>query len=71
MKMGLERGILRWDIHASVLSARLSRVEASLRAASTAEPEGHSEKLRALLRERDDLLRARSALGPSPRAKMG
>ena len=71
MKMGLERGILRWDIHASLLRARLDRAEESLRAMEDDQAEGQPERLRALRRERDDLIRKLSALGPSPRAKMG
>jgi hypothetical protein len=77
MKMGIDRGILRWDIRASMLSARLTRVEESL-AALEANPVGdgngardHTDRLRSLAHERDDLMRKLAALGPSPRAKMG
>ncbi|HKV84532.1 MAG TPA: hypothetical protein VJN88_08250 [Ktedonobacterales bacterium] len=77
MKMGIDRGILRWDIRASMLTARLRQVEGAL-ASLEANPPGdgngardHTERLRSLARERNDLMRALAALGPSPRAKMG
>ena len=77
MKMGIDRGILRWDIRASMLTARLTQVEGAL-AAFEANPVGegngareHTERLRALSREHEDLMRKLAALGPSPRAKMG
>jgi hypothetical protein len=77
MKMGIDRGIMRWDIRAYMLTERLARVEESL-AVLEADPAGegngardHADRLRALSRERNDLLRKLAALGPSPRAKMG
>ena len=71
MKMGIERDILRWDIHDSLLRGRLARVEESLRALETSSDAKRPERLGALERERDELLRAISRQGPSPRAKMG
>lgn len=71
MKMGIERGVLRWDIHESLLRARLRRVEDSLRGLETAPEPKPSERLSALQRDRDELLRALNSRGPSPRAKMG
>lgn len=71
MKMGIERDILRWDIHDSLLRGRLARVEESLRALETSSDAKRPERLGALERDRDELLRAISRQGPSPRAKMG
>lgn len=71
MKMGIERGVVRWDIHESLLRARLLRVEESLRALESASDAGPSERLDALNRDRIELLLALSRQGPSPRAKMG
>ena len=71
MKMGIERDILRWDIHDSLLRGRLARGEESLRALETSSDAKRPGRLGALERERDELLRAISRQGPSPRAKMG
>jgi hypothetical protein len=71
MNMGRERGILRWELHHSLLTQRLARVEETLE--GMAEPKGarERERLEQLTREREDLQRKLQALGPSPSAKMG
>jgi hypothetical protein len=71
MNMGRERGILRWELHHSLLAQRLARIEETL--AGMAEPKGQRERerLEQLTREREDLQRKLQALGPSPSAKMG
>jgi hypothetical protein len=71
MNLGRERGILRWQLHHSMLTQRLARIEETL--AGMAEPKGprERERLEQLTRERADLQRRLQALGPSPSAKMG
>lgn len=71
MTMGIERDILRWDIHHSLLRGRLARVEDSLRALESSTDAKRDDRQTALQRDRDELLRALSRQGPSPRAKMG
>lgn len=71
MKMGIERDILRWDIHDSLLRGRLARIEESLRALEASTDAKRVERVSALQHDRNDLLRALSRHGPSPRAKMG
>lgn len=71
MKMGIERDILRWDIHDSLLRGRLARVEESLSALETSTDAKRAERLSALQRDRNELLSALSRQGPSPRAMMG
>jgi hypothetical protein len=67
MKMGRERNVLRWDIHASLLRERLERVERALGAA----PAPAGDRAAQLAREAAALQRQLQQLGPSPRAKMG
>ena len=69
MKMGRERAILRWDIHASQLQQRVARVEEQL--AALGEPAGPRDRAARLAAELEDLRGQLRALGPSPRAKMG
>ena len=71
MKMGRERAVLRWDIHATLLQERIARVEQAL--ASLESPPGPRTRERAaqLTAELADLRRQLAALGPTPRAKMG
>jgi hypothetical protein len=71
MNMGRERGILRWELHHSLLARRLAHIEETL--AGLGEPKGarERERLEQLTREREDLQRKLQALGPSPSAKMG
>ncbi len=68
MWMGRERGIIRWDIHFSLLTMRLRRAEAALQALGERENGNKRARLEAEVR---DLQRQLNALGPSPRAKMG
>jgi hypothetical protein len=44
MNLGRERGILRWELHHSLLTQRLARVEETL--AGMAEPKGARERER-------------------------
>lgn len=67
MKMGRERNVLRWDIHASLLHERIEKVERALGAS----PAPGGDRAAQLARERADLRRQLDRLGPSPRAKMG
>lgn len=71
MKMGRERAVLRWDIHASLLEERIVRAEQAL--SSVGPPTGSRtrERIAQLTDELADLRRQLAALGPSPRAKMG
>jgi hypothetical protein len=71
MKMGRERAVLRWDIHASLLEERLARAEQAR--ASLGQPTGQRSRERAaqLDAELAELRRRLAALGPTPRAKMG
>ena len=77
MHMGRERGVLRWDIRRSLLDAQLVRVEEALAAldATPVTPKTnlreHTSRRERLSKERLDLLQQITALGPSPRAKMG
>jgi hypothetical protein len=71
MKMGRERDVLRWDIHASLLRGRIAGLEASLASAGAREPAHADERIARLERELDAMRRQLAALGPSPRAKMG
>ncbi|MFI5274247.1 MAG: hypothetical protein ACHQ4H_14530 [Ktedonobacterales bacterium] len=72
MKMGRERGILRWEIHETLLRDALARAEGEL-AALGRDPAGprDEERARTLTGERAALQRRLQALGPSPKAKMG
>ncbi|HLZ25176.1 MAG TPA: hypothetical protein VKQ30_23895 [Ktedonobacterales bacterium] len=67
MKMGRERAVLRWDIHASLLQERIARTEQAL--SSLGAPANQRTRERAA--ELADLRRQLAALGPTPRAKMG
>jgi hypothetical protein len=70
MKMGRERTVLGWDIHAAALKLQIEQVESEL-AGTPAEPanaRGRAAWLTARLAELQHQIRA---LGPSPRAKMG
>jgi hypothetical protein len=70
MKMGRERTVLGWDIHAAALKLQIEQVESEL-AGSPAElsnARGRAAWLTARLAELQHQLRA---LGPSPRARMG
>lgn len=71
MKMGRERGILRWDAHSAILTARLERAERQL--ATVGAPLGgrDRERVARLTQEIEQLRDQLRALGPSPRAKMG
>lgn len=75
MKMGRERDILRWDIHTSLLRERIVRTEEAIAAiqadGEAALSQRDRERVGRLNRELADLRHRLSALGPSPRAKMG
>ncbi|MGZ3599924.1 MAG: hypothetical protein ACXVCO_14230 [Ktedonobacterales bacterium] len=75
MKMGRERDILRWDIHTSLLRERIARVEEAIADmlidGEAALSQRDRERVGRLNRELADLRHRLSALGPSPRAKMG
>jgi hypothetical protein len=71
MKMGRERDILRWDIHATLLRERIAHLEATiapLRDAASVEASNQAGRLE---HELADLRHRLATLGPSPRAKMG
>lgn len=70
MPMGRERGVLRWDIRATLLADQLAEVERELGNTPEAAPKAQERRER-LEQERLELLSALRALGPSPRAKMG
>jgi hypothetical protein len=70
MKMGRERTVLRWDIHASLIRDRIASVEASLASLREA-PVPNAEQRAQLEAELTALRKRLAALGPSPRAKMG
>lgn len=77
MHMGRERGVLRWDIHHSLLDAQLTSVEEALAALDAAPvtpkttPREHAGQRERLRQQRFDLLQQIAQLGPAPRAKMG
>lgn len=73
MKMGRERAVLRWDVHASLLDERIARAEQALASLETPAPTNPRTRERAahLKAELAELHRQRTALGPTPRAKMG
>jgi hypothetical protein len=71
MRMGRERGILRWDVHAAILTQQRDRAERQLTAISTPAAKGDRERVARLTRDLEGLRDRLRALGPSPRARMG
>ena len=77
MNMGRERGVLRWDIHYSMLAQRLEKVESALTSLEAESPTAktnlreRASQREKLVHERKELQQQIHALGPSPRAKMG
>jgi hypothetical protein len=75
MKMGRERMILGWDIHAAMLKLQLEQVESELAEArkkgTSAEPANARGRVTWLTARLAELQRELGALGPSPRARMG
>jgi hypothetical protein len=71
MKMGRERGILRWDAHSALLTQRLERAEHQLAALGVPAGGRDRERVARLTQEIEQLRGQLRALGPSPRAKMG
>jgi hypothetical protein len=75
MKMGRERTVLGWDIHAAALKLQIEQVESELAEAQNKGPSAEPANTRgraAWLTERlTELRRQLRALGPSPRARMG
>ena len=71
MKMGRERAVLRWDVHASLLQERIARAEQALAALGAPGNPRNRERAAQLTAELAELRRQLAALGPSPRAKMG
>lgn len=61
-----ERHTLRWDAQRALLDEEIARLERELEQANAQSP--RAVELRQL---RDDALRRRAALGPSPHPKMG
>lgn len=72
MWMGRERGVLRWEVRASLLTEKLEQAQAALAALPQADDTSAVREQRQHLTEQCAQLRRRlEALGPSPRAKMG
>lgn len=75
MKMGRERAVLRWDVHASLLEERIARAEQALSSLGTPANANANHRTREraaqLKAELATLRQQVAALGPSPRAKMG
>lgn len=71
MKMGRERAVLRWDIHASLLEERIGRAEQLLTSLGAPVNQKGRERAAQLTTELRELRRQLAALGPTPRAKMG
>lgn len=74
MKMGRERGILRWDIRASLQTERIGKLQAEINALVRSAPStkpGAAERLAQLTSDLHEARARLDALGPSPRAKMG
>lgn len=71
MKMGRERAITRWEVHASLLEGRIAKLELQLASLNPAAGPRERERAQRLSNELDELRRQLRALGPSPRAKMG
>jgi hypothetical protein len=70
MKMGRERTVLGWDIHAAALRLQIEQIESELVGAS-AEPANARGRVTWLTARLAELQRQLRALGPSPRARMG
>ena len=74
MKMGRERGVLGWDIHRHLLTEEIDRIQEeqarllSGGAGDVASNRHRRDQLAARLAELKSQL---TALGPSPRARMG
>ena len=71
MKMGRERDVLRWDVHESLLHARLAAAERARAALADPASARDQQRLRELEREMVEVRRLLDRMGPSPRAKMG
>lgn len=71
MKMGRERDILRWDIHATLLRERIAQLEAAIAPLPIADSMEAGDQFARREHELADLRHRLAALGPSPRAKMG
>lgn len=72
MWMGRERGVLRWDVHATLLTNELEQAQAALAALPPLDATPAMREQRQHLMQECVRLRHRlDALGPSPRAKMG
>jgi hypothetical protein len=74
MASGRERGVIVWDVRASLLKRRLDLADLELmRLAAIEEPPTRKrrERIAELEDERRHITIALAQLGPSPRAKMG
>jgi len=71
MNMGRERGILRWDVHSTLIMQRLEGAERQLAAMPSPVGGRDRERMARLSHEVEHLRAELRALGPSPRAKMG
>lgn len=71
MKMGRERAVMRWDVHASLIEDRIAKLEQQLAPLNAAAGPRERERAHRLNDELVDLHRQLRAIGPSPRAKMG
>lgn len=78
MNGGRERGVMLWDLHATLARQRLDEVEREIERelaeqGALTEPlsRGRRDRLAALEEERRQAQIALARLGPSPHAKMG
>jgi hypothetical protein len=75
MKMGRERAVLSWDIHAAELKLQIEQVESELaqtqKKGPPPEPANARGRAAWLTARLTELQRQLRDLGPSPRARMG
>ena len=74
MKMGRERGVLDWDIHRYLLTKEIDWVQeeqARLLPGAAGDVAGNRQRRDQLAARLAELKRQLTALGPSPRARMG
>ena len=71
MKMGRERDVLRWDIHATLLRERIAHLEAAIAPLRGDPSVEASDQVARMEQELAGMRHRLAALGPAPRAKMG